>query len=804
MRKKIGALNFFPAFTPPRSGGELRYYHLFRRLGQWYDVEMINPTYPDHPRERVEHAPNVIEHRFPKTQRYIWWHRTFDRIAGFKECSALVCGLSAPHHREMAAEARRLWHESDIFIHEFPYLFPLARRPRSGQLLVYDAHNVEYRLSRDMFPGVVGRWAAWKVKRLEGRCARAADVIFVCSEEDARQFVQIHRVDPLKIRIAPNGVDPDEIKPASEKERPEIRRRLGLESKRPAILFVGSYHPPNIEAVEFLCRTLAPALREVDFLVAGKVCQILEGRNVPGNLRVMGIVDETTKTDLLQGCDGAINPMFSGSGTNLKMLEYLSAGLPTITTPRGARGLDLEHRHHALVVDDERLVQGVEDVVGDPSLRRALAREGRDHVAQRFSWDAIARSIHEVFTIKTNRRVLLVNDFPVSPVQSGGQARLMAVGRQLAEKGHGVTILTLSAYGPPQVRPLGSRLEELNVPRSRTHRWIDLTLYHRIGVGADDVSAYLFGWLTPRFGRVLRREARLARAAVFSHCYLIPQHRYLPPGVGIVHDAYNVESDLKRQMYARNLLGGWLQRAVHRAEKKALRGAAFTACVSREDMKTFRELYPGDGAEYVLAPNGVDCRRFSILSREERYRLRRAIGLGDEPMVLFLASGHPPNKEAAQFLLDSVAPALPDIAFLFVGQVCGWFVAHPCPPNALLLGVVSDKAKDFLLQVSDLAVNPMFTGSGTNIKILDYLAAGLPVLTTPIGGRGIHSEEEDALVLCEAEDFVAEIQRLLRSPEDLALRASHSHELALRSFDWSVTLRELTTRVQGLTDRPTP
>ncbi len=798
---KIGVVNFFPAFTPPRSGGELRYYHLMKRLGRWHEVEMINPTYSDHARERVDHEPGVVEHRFPKTRRYLGWHHLLDRVGHFKECSALVCGLAAPHHREMAEAVRRLWRESDVFIHEFPYFIDLAPRAREGQLFVYDAHNVEYRLAREMFPGAVGRWASWRVRRFEKRAAHAADVILVCSEEDGEQLVQLYGVDPLKIRVVPNGVDPEEICPAREGEREAIRARVGLAADRPAILFFGSYHPPNLEAVEFLCETLAPALQEVDFVVAGRVCRMLANRDVPRNLRVMGAVEEGVKQDLLQGCDAAINPMFSGSGTNLKMLEYLAAGLPTVTTPRGARGLGLEHKRHALVVDEERVVQGIEDVLGDGGLCRGLAREGRTLVRERFSWDAIAERVHEILTTKARRRVVLLNDFPLSPVQSGGQSRLLAVGRRLEERGHGVTILTLSTEGPARVVRLGPALEELNVPRSRPHRWIDLWLYHRIGVGADDVSAYLFGWLTPRFGRVLKREARLARAAVFSHCYLIKMRKHLAKGTVVVHDAYNVESDLKRQMYRPNRVSRWLLRAVRRAEQAALRKAAFTSCVSEEDERVFQELYPGDGTEYLLAANGVDGRRFSILTRAERVRLRRAIGLREEPVVLFLASGHPPNAEAARFILDSLAPSMPDTAFFLVGQVCGWFVAHPCPPNAVLLGVVSDLVKDFLLQVADLAVNPMFQGSGTNIKIFDYMAAGLPVITTPMGARGIHDLPEETLVVCEVEEFACAIRRMLGAPEELARRAARVHEMALRRFDWAVALREFTERVEGLMER---
>jgi glycosyltransferase involved in cell wall biosynthesis len=79
------------------------------------------------------------------------------------------------------------------------------------------------------------------------------------------------------------------------------------------------------------------------------------------------------------------------------------------------------------------------------------------------------------------------------------------------------------------------------------------------------------------------------------------------------------------------------------------------------------------------------------------------------------------------------------------------------------------------------------------------MAAGLPVLTTPTGGRGIQDMGGKTLVIREPADFVPEIERLLKSPEELAVLASRSHDLALNHFDWSITLKEFTRRVDQLT-----
>jgi len=807
---KIGVLNFFPAFTPPRSGGELRYWNLYSRLARRHDVFLAGPTFPEEPYQEIRHAPRLVERRFPKTSRHVWWHRFFDRF-GFRECSALVTLLVGEAHADLSVEARRLLRECDVFVHENCFLFDLAPRPAPGRRFVYNAYNVEGRLAAEMFPRhPVGRWAVHRVRDAERRCARAADLLLVCSEEDAEEFARAYRVDPLKIHVAPNGVDTAALRPPSASRRAAARRSLALPDGRPAAVFFGSFHPPNLEAAEWIAGSLAPALPGVDFLIAGKACEALAARPAaappPPNLRLLGVVDDATRETLLHGADFALNPMFSGSGTNLKMLDYLAAGLPVLTTPRGARGLALEPDRHAAIAPPEDFPAALAALAADSPRRAALAREGRAHAERSFSWDAIAQNVEELLERKAQRRVLLINDFPVTPATSGGQARLYQTGRRLAEAGHGVTILTLSTDSAARRLRLGPRLEEINVPRSRLSRALDLWLLHRLGgVSADDISAWVAGRLTRRFGATLRRESRLARAAVFCHCYMISARRRLPRGTPLVYEAYNVETALKEDLFQGP---GWLPRllraATARMERAALRHAEFTSCVSEEDAREFRRRFPGAAAGFITAPSGVDARATCALAPAERLRLRRAIGFGDEPAAVFLGSGHPPNRDAARFLFENVCPALPEVTFLLIGSVCGWFVSYPLPSNVIPFGVVEEEQKNFLLQLCDVAVNPMAAGSGASLKIPDYLAAGLPVVSTPIGARGGFAETAEAVVTCELGAFAATLRELLGDPARLERLGRRAREAALDHYDWTVTLEPLVQRLGALTGGEPP
>jgi glycosyltransferase involved in cell wall biosynthesis len=86
--------------------------------------------------------------------------------------------------------------------------------------------------------------------------------------------------------------------------------------------------------------------------------------------------------------------MEHGSGTNIKMLDYFAAGLPVVTTERGARGLRLEGEVQCLVRPIAEFPAAIDDVVGAGAARAAeRAAAARRLVEEVFDWDAIVQRI---------------------------------------------------------------------------------------------------------------------------------------------------------------------------------------------------------------------------------------------------------------------------------------------------------------------------------------------------------------------------------------------------------------------------
>jgi glycosyltransferase involved in cell wall biosynthesis len=189
-----------------------------------------------------------------------------------------------------------------------------------------------------------------------------ATSVLATSAEDRRAFIDEFGCAST-IGLVPNGFEPVSAEPAAPASAPS--------DAMPYVAFIGSAHPPNVEAAQFICRELAPAVPGLEFRIMGSVCSRLDD-TLPANVRLLGFVAEAEMRRQLSQCAAALNPLFSGSGTNLKMLQYMEAGAPILTTPTGARGLELVHNQEALVSPVEGFAESLQPLVGRPALWRPL------------------------------------------------------------------------------------------------------------------------------------------------------------------------------------------------------------------------------------------------------------------------------------------------------------------------------------------------------------------------------------------------------------------------------------------------
>lgn len=224
-------------------------------------------------------------------------------------------------------------------------------------------------------------------------------------------------------------------------------------------------------------------------------------------------------------------------------------------------------------------------------------------------------------------------------------------------------------------------------------------------------------------------------------------------GIPVVLRAQNVESDLwaAAARRERGVKGALLRREAKRLadwEERAVRRAAATLALTREDAARLRELSGGAGTVKVVpAP-------FPDLPPGARTLA------GEPAVVVFGSRGWLPNEEAAAWFHAEVWPAvrfgLPGAVLHLFGMDLGGpgVVPHPAP---------KDSGEAFA-PGSILAV-PLRIASGVRIKILEAWARGVPVVATPAALAGLEAEEGgEALVARDGEDFAAAFTRLHREP----------------------------------------
>jgi hypothetical protein len=175
-------------------------------------------------------------------------------------------------------------------------------------------------------------------------------------------------------------------------------------AQRRGILFVGNFrHPPNSEAVEYLCQEIVPRLDPALLaehpvsIVGNALSETVQnyGRHVPG-VRMVGWVPSVQP--YFERARISVAPLLHGAGTKGKLIQALSVGTPTVSSTIGIEGLDLRDGEHVLVADDPAaFARSISQLLADAELWQRLARQGRSHIAAVHGREAVrGRFLHVI------------------------------------------------------------------------------------------------------------------------------------------------------------------------------------------------------------------------------------------------------------------------------------------------------------------------------------------------------------------------------------------------------------------------
>lgn len=366
------------SFYPPTSGGEVRTWKTAEKLASLDSLWVGCPWPPD-----VDLPGDITPIRLqsPLLQRKAFRIYGWNALLWYRPDHFLNRAITASVVSRIESTAV----EPDTIVCESLQMFWASEQLATtyDARLILTEHNAEFsalreKLASKPIPNRIVTRAVENLHQFERRAIDRADAVVFQSKADIAKF----DLENVTYKLIPNGCDVATIQAGGDPTA--VRRQLELPTDTPICLFVGSFdYSPNRGAARVIATKLAPALPDAAFL--------LVGRNPPPvqqpNVFCPGFVQDLP--GVLSLADIALCPLQHGSGTKLKMMDYLAAGLPIVTTDVGAAGIPLEDGETALLRDDvDGIRRAIERLLAEPHLRRQLSTNAAA-LGTQYDWDRL-------------------------------------------------------------------------------------------------------------------------------------------------------------------------------------------------------------------------------------------------------------------------------------------------------------------------------------------------------------------------------------------------------------------------------
>ena len=228
-----------------------------------------------------------------------------------------------------------------------------------------------------------GRWIyrreAHRLLAFEDAVARDFDRSFVVSEVEKELFER--RIPGVTPTVLPNGVDVDHFSSQGDEQR-----------KPHTLVFTGVMdYEPNVDGVSWFVDECWPKLRQryedAQLLIVGsRPSAAVQALAQHPGVEVTGRVPETPP--YFDQSSVAIAPLRLARGVQNKVLEAMSMGLPTVSTPQAAQGLGAVPEGTVSIADTpEATIEAITSLFDNPDQARARGRAAAEWVRAHFRWE---------------------------------------------------------------------------------------------------------------------------------------------------------------------------------------------------------------------------------------------------------------------------------------------------------------------------------------------------------------------------------------------------------------------------------
>ena len=376
--------------------------------------------------------------------------------------------------------------------------------------------------------------------------------------------------------------------------------------------------------------------------------------------------------------------------------------------------------------------------------------------------------------------LFIANRFPYPPFR-GDKLKIFHLSRRLAARGHGLHLATFLEHETdlqhlPVLREIFSEIELVRLPKWKAAM--------QVLSGAWDRRPFQVLYFKSReFQRIVDRmlSEHQYDAVHVQHLRMSPylRDRKDIPRILDLPDAFSLYWERRKSVpggFFKSLFEGVEQSRVLAYEQKILPSYDKVLTCSPEDLQYLKERH--GSTNLALLPNGVDLDNF--------YSAAHDYSLGNT--LLFTGNmDYAPNVDSVVYFVREILPLIreqvPDVRFVIAGQRPVKQVLELASESVIVTGFI-ENLNEVYSQAS-VVVAPLRFGAGTQNKVLEALAMGVPVVCSHIGFAGLGiANGEGAFMETDPKRFASRVIELLQSRELRKSTGSKGAQVVRSRFGW--------------------
>ena len=379
--------NRFP--YPPFRGDKLKIYNLSKRLAEKNEIHLITFTEQKSDLQYLDKLNPIFKRmeivHLPKLQSLF-----YSAIGLFQKLPLQVQYFKS---RDFSARLKQLLSEEKYDAIHVQHIrmaqYAIAYKQYFRILDLPDAFSLYWQRRKEVPRSFLSKWLdnieSKRVINYEKYVLNEFDLNLVCSREDQEFLIQTHKVG--NIELLPNGVDTQQFKPSKHDY-----------SHNETLLFTGNMdYDPNVDAVLYFVDEILPIILKsfpkVKFLIAGqrpidKVRELDNGNNI----LVTGFIPDLSET--YNSASVVVAPLRFGAGTQNKVLEAMSMGIPVVCSNIGFEGLGIDDGQGAFMrLGASDFADQVVTLLSNEVLRENTGKKGIEVIQKSFTWETIAERL---------------------------------------------------------------------------------------------------------------------------------------------------------------------------------------------------------------------------------------------------------------------------------------------------------------------------------------------------------------------------------------------------------------------------